>query len=130
MPPGELLAPPSKKGTPGLRKHQSPGAGDSASAATHVPPGSVVDQRLILTIVTDTGDCELPDWRTSKIDRQSWLAGFVAGEAGRPAYGCLADHDTYPWHSGWVEGDAKRQGREYSFRTLNPADLDKYKTAR
>ena len=64
------------------------------------------------------------------IDRQSWLAGFVAGEAGKPAYLCRAPQDVYSWHSGWVEGDAKRQGHEYSLGALTPADVAEYKAAR
>ena len=61
------------------------------------------------------------------IDRQSWLTGFVAGEAGKPAYGCIADQEAHSWHAGWVEDDAKRQGSEYSLGTLTPADVDEYK---
>ena len=53
-------------------------------------------------------------------DRQSWLAGFVAGEAGKPASLRRAEQDVYSWHSGWAEGDAKRQGREYSLGALTP----------
>jgi ribosome modulation factor len=65
-----------------------------------------------------------------RIDRLAWLAGFVAGEAGRPVHGCPAGQDVYSWHSGWVEGDAKRQCHEYSLGVLTPADVDEYKAGK
>ena len=68
----------------------------------------------------------MPD-KSHKIDRQSWLAGFVAGEAGKPAYLGWAERNVCSWHSGWGEGDAKRQGYEHSLGTLTPADIDEYK---
>jgi hypothetical protein len=70
----------------------------------------------------------LPD-KSPRIDRQSWLAGFVAGEAGKPAYLCQASQDVYSWRSGWVEGAAKRRGHEYSLGTLTQADIDEYKAS-
>ena len=62
-----------------------------------------------------------------RIDRQVWLAGFVAGEAGKS---WRPPQDVYSWHSGWVEGDAKRQGREYSLCALTPADVAEYKAGK
>jgi len=53
----------------------------------------------------------------------------VAGEAGQSEFECLASDDAYSWHSGWIEGDAKRQGHEYSLGTLTPADVDEYKAS-
>ena len=65
-----------------------------------------------------------------RIDRQSWLAGFVAGEARQPASLGWKAQDIYSWHSGWVEGDAKRQGREYSLGAITPADVAEYKAGK
>jgi hypothetical protein len=64
---------------------------------------------------------------TLRIDRLAWLAGFVAGEAGKPASLRLANQDAYSWFSGWTEGDAKRQGYEYSLGALTQANIDEYK---
>ena len=65
---------------------------------------------------------------TPRIDRMAWLAGFVAGEAGQPSHHGLAEQDSYSWHAGWIEGNAKRQGYEYSLGTLTPADVNEYKS--
>ena len=51
------------------------------------------------------------------IDSQAWQEGFTAGEAGRLASRCpytAATTEAWSWHSGWIEGDAKRQGYSFS----------------
>jgi ribosome modulation factor len=52
------------------------------------------------------------------IDSQAWQEGFTAGEAGRLASNrcpyAAATTEAWSWHSGWIEGDAKRQGFSYS----------------
>lgn len=45
-----------------------------------------------------------------RIDPSAWQAGFEAGEAGRPMAPCLQNLDRFSYISGWIEGDAKRQG--------------------
>lgn len=55
------------------------------------------------------------------IDPKSWRDGFAAGEARRLASRCpyaAATTEAWSWHSGWIEGDAKRQGFSYSLGTL------------
>jgi hypothetical protein len=49
-----------------------------------------------------------------RIDPNAWRAGFEAGEIGRPMTPCPAGLDAFSYFSGWIEGDAKRQGYEYS----------------
>lgn len=49
-----------------------------------------------------------------RIDPDAWRAGFVAGETGRAMTPCPASLDAFSYFSGWIEGDAKRQGYEYS----------------
>ena len=48
------------------------------------------------------------------IDNETWDEGFKAGHAGKPASPVPSGIDPFAWFSGWVEGDAKRQGFEYS----------------
>ncbi len=45
-----------------------------------------------------------------RIDPKAWRAGFDAGEAGRAMTPCPACLDPLSYFSGWIEGDAKRQG--------------------
>lgn len=55
------------------------------------------------------------------IDSRAWREGFTAGEAGRLASRCpyaAGTTEAWSWHSGWIEGDAKRQGFSYSRGTL------------
>ena len=56
------------------------------------------------------------------IDSTAWQEGFDGGEAGRPMSRCpyrAATTEAWSWHSGWIEGDAKRQGFSYSRGTLS-----------
>lgn len=55
------------------------------------------------------------------IDRDSWIAGFRDGEKSRPSR--YYDFDGYSYTSGWIEGNAKRQGFSYSLGTLKPEDI-------
>lgn len=55
------------------------------------------------------------------IDRDSWIAGFRDGEKSRPSR--YYDFDGYSYTSGWIEGNAKRQGCSYSLGTLKPEDI-------
>ncbi|RSK71665.1 hypothetical protein [Burkholderia pseudomallei] len=48
------------------------------------------------------------------IDSEAWRAGFEAGETGRAMTPCPANLDAFSYFSGWIEGDAKRQGYDYS----------------
>lgn len=45
-----------------------------------------------------------------RIDPDAWRAGFEAGEAGRAMTPCPVGLDALSYFSGWIEGDAKRQG--------------------
>ncbi|WP_175854731.1 hypothetical protein [Burkholderia anthina] len=45
-----------------------------------------------------------------QIDPEAWRAGFDAGETGRAMTPCPANLDAFSYFSGWIEGDAKRQG--------------------
>lgn len=49
-----------------------------------------------------------------QIDPAAWRAGFEAGENGRAMTPCPAKLDSFSYFSGWIEGDAKRQGYDYS----------------
>lgn len=49
-----------------------------------------------------------------RIDSDAWRAGFEAGETGRAITPCPASLDAFSYLSGWIEGDAKRQGYDYS----------------
>ncbi len=49
-----------------------------------------------------------------RIDSDAWRAGFEAGETGRAMTPCPASLDAFSYLSGWIEGDAKRQGYDYS----------------
>ena len=45
-------------------------------------------------------------------DPKAWCEGFKAGEVGKPRQ-CpypAGSREAWSWHSGQVEGDAKRQG--------------------
>lgn len=58
------------------------------------------------------------------IDSRSWQEGFAAGEAGQLASRCpyaATTREAWSWYSGYIEGDAKRQGFSYSRGTL-PAE--------
>ena len=96
-------------------------------------PGAVADREIpdqkVCAVTHSLGQRGLPD-TSPRIDRQSRLAGFVAGEGGKPSYLCWAEHDVCSWRSGWVEGDAKRQGHKYSLGTLTQADVDEYKASK
>lgn len=48
------------------------------------------------------------------IDPDHWAAGFAAGEKGRPGTPVPNGMNAMSYLSGWIEGDAKRQGFEYS----------------
>lgn len=55
------------------------------------------------------------------IDPKAWEEGFEAGESGRLMSRCpypAATTEAWSWHSGWIEGDAKRQGYSFSRGTL------------
>ncbi|VVE37225.1 hypothetical protein PNO31109_03962 [Pandoraea nosoerga] len=52
-----------------------------------------------------------------RIDPDAWRVGFEAGETGRPMTPCPASLDALSYFSGWIEGEAKRQGYEYSAGT-------------
>ncbi|WP_155033831.1 hypothetical protein [Burkholderia pseudomallei] len=47
------------------------------------------------------------------IDPEAWRAGFEAGETGHAMTPCPANLDALSYFSGWIEGDAKRQGYDY-----------------
>ncbi len=65
---------------------------------------------------------DMPDWVTNpSIDKAVWQEGFQAGESGKrkcpyPA----ASAKAYSWHSGFIEGQAKREGYSYSKGKKNP----------
>jgi hypothetical protein len=48
------------------------------------------------------------------MDRDDWQAGFDTGAVGKPSRPGAEVCDQLAWFSGWIEGDAKRQGFEYS----------------
>jgi ribosome modulation factor len=55
------------------------------------------------------------------MDTRAWGKGFEDGEAGRLMGRCpylAATTESWSYHSGWIEGDAKRQGYGYSRGTL------------
>lgn len=49
-----------------------------------------------------------------RIAPSAWQAGFDAGKAGRPMTPCPHKFDPFSYFSGWIEGEAKRRGFEYS----------------
>lgn len=55
----------------------------------------------------------------ARIDPSAWQAGFDAGEAGHPMTPCPQNLDPFSYFSGWIEGDAKRQGFEHSLEVLH-----------
>ncbi len=58
------------------------------------------------------------------IDPASWDAGFKAGEQGKVAI-APAKYDSYSWHSGYIEGDAKRQGfKPMGKPRKNPSEVE------
>ena len=63
-----------------------------------------------------------------KHDPIAWEEGFAAGESGtKTALRCPYSAGTtaaWSWHSGYIEGDAKRQGYSYSRGTLPPRPTD------
>ena len=64
-------------------------------------------------------------------NRSPILACGIRGRRSREACTpCREPQDVYSWHSGWVEGTAKRQGHEYSLDALTPADIDEYKASK
>jgi hypothetical protein len=58
-----------------------------------------------------------------QIDRGEWIRGFRDGAAGRPP-SKGGRKDGYSYHSGYIEGSAKRQGHKYSLGTLKPEDIE------
>lgn len=47
-----------------------------------------------------------------KLDIKAWDAGYAAGEAGDSLYSCpylSSSREALSWHSGYIEGKAKRQ---------------------
>jgi hypothetical protein len=53
--------------------------------------------------------------RRMKQDPKAWEEGFMAGENAKPRCPYPAgSREAWSWHSGHVEGDAKRQGLSYS----------------
>jgi hypothetical protein len=51
------------------------------------------------------------------LDREVWNAGFVDGEDGVPVTWCpypVESTESWSWHSGFIEGAAKRDGFKYS----------------
>jgi ribosome modulation factor len=71
-----------------------------------------------------TGRSTSKQYTRLTIDSRVWLEGFTAGEAGRLASRCpyaAATTEAWSWHSGWIEGDAKRQGYSYSRGTFASA---------
>ena len=57
-----------------------------------------------------------------KHDPKAWEEGFEAGESARLPVRCPYPAGTtqaWSWHSGFVEGDAKRQGYSYSRGALS-----------
>jgi hypothetical protein len=59
---------------------------------------------------TDAGHADQDSSRT--LDLAAWNAGFAAGEAGKPLTGCpypARSTEALSWHSGFIEGRAKRQ---------------------
>jgi hypothetical protein len=66
--------------------------------------------------------------RVLKQDPVAWEEGFVAGESGtKTALRCPYAAGTtaaWSWHSGYIEGNAKRQGYSYSRGTLPPRRTD------
>ena len=63
-----------------------------------------------------------------KHDPIAWEEGFAAGERRtRTVLRCPYSPGTtaaWSWHSGYIEGDAKRQGYSYSRGTLPPRPTD------
>ena len=63
-----------------------------------------------------------------KHDPIAWEEGFAAGESGtKTALRCpylAGTTAAWSWHSGYIEGDAKRQGYSYSRGTLPPGPTD------
>ena len=57
----------------------------------------------------------------NRIDRKEWIIGFQDGATGRWPE---VQPDGYSYHSGYIEGQAKRQGHEYSLGALKPEDVD------
>lgn len=48
-----------------------------------------------------------------EINRAAWIEGFMDGEPERPQHS-RPGVDGYSYASGWIEGQAKLQGYEYS----------------
>jgi ribosome modulation factor len=60
-----------------------------------------------------------------RMDEYAWRAGFRAGAAGRERSSCpypSASGEASSWQSGFIEGTAKREGREYSLGPLTPEE--------
>ena len=60
-----------------------------------------------------------------RMDEYAWRAGVRAGAAGRERSSCpypSASGEAWSWQSGFIEGKAKREGREYSPGTLTPEE--------
>lgn len=56
------------------------------------------------------------------MDRDDWQSGFDMGAAGKPSRPGAEVRDQLAWFSGWIEGDAKRQGFQYSKGTTKRSD--------
>jgi ribosome modulation factor len=55
-----------------------------------------------------------------KHDLEAWQRGFADGERGVPKNRCpyaAATPQGFSWWSGWIEGDAKRQGYDVAKRS-------------
>lgn len=62
--------------------------------------------------------------KTLELDPEAWEAGFTAGETGEASSRCpypATGLEALSWHSGFIEGDAKRQGYGYSRGVLPEA---------
>lgn len=56
-------------------------------------------------------------------DPKAWQEGFEAGERNQQPRRCpypAGSREAWSWHSGLIEGDAKRQGYSYSKGALPP----------
>ncbi|HLK64472.1 MAG TPA: hypothetical protein VKU19_13595 [Bryobacteraceae bacterium] len=65
------------------------------------------------------------------MDAEAWRGGFTAGDTGRLMHKCpyrAGTTEAWSWCSGWIEGDAKRQGFSYSRGTL-PAAAGDYRAS-
>lgn len=57
------------------------------------------------------------------IDRKAWDAGFAAGEAGKALTACpypKGSNESLFWHSGFIEGKAKRGTTQLTVAVCGP----------